>query len=200
MSGAKLFARKGFASVGMRELAEDAGVNLAMINYFFGSKKGLLKEILSYAFTDYLQLMEEELCSELPLDEKLTNFIHRAIEHIGNRQDFMSVFLAELPHDDPDIIEYKATWTRQAMILIQQNICIPLQEQYGCQITPAAIGPPLVSMMFSRFLFQPIMKVVNPPGYAGGEYIEQYPDYIASMFLGGIHNLARTISKQQKSS
>ncbi len=91
ISGAKLFARKGFASVGMRELAEDAGVNLAMINYFFGTKKGLLKEILNYAFTDYLQLMEEELSSKLPLDEKLTNFIHRAIEYIGSRQDFMSV-------------------------------------------------------------------------------------------------------------
>lgn len=197
ISGAKLFARKGFATVGIRELAEDAGVNLAMINYFFGSKKGLLKEILNYAFTDYLDLMGEELTCELPLDDKLTNFIHRAIEYIATRQDFMSVFLAELPHDDPDIIEYKARWTRQAMILVQENICIPLQEQYGCLLPPTVIGPPLVSLMFSRFLFEPIMKEVNPPGFAGGEYVELYPNYITSIFIGGVHNLARNISKQQ---
>lgn len=194
-SGAKLFARKGFATVGMRELAEDADVNLAMINYFFGSKKGLLKEILDYAFTDYLTLMEEELRKPLSVDEKVTNFIHRAVAYIRERQDYMSVFLAELPHDDPDIIEYKATWAKKSIILFIEEICIPIQQQYNCRIPPAAIGPPLVSMMFSRFLFQPIMEEVKPPGY-NDEFFDNYPDYIAIMFLGGLHNLAKTLSER----
>lgn len=196
LSGARLFARKGFATVGMRELAEDAGVNLAMINYFFGSKKGLLKEILDYAFVGYLALMEEELNSQLPLDDKLTNFIHRAIDYIAEHQDYMSVFIAELPHDDPDIIEYKAIWAKKAMELIQKNICAPLQQQYGCQIPPAAIGPPLVSMMFSRFLFQPVMEEVKPPGY-NEEFTKQYPEYISTIFLSGLHGLARKIAEQE---
>lgn len=34
-----LFARRGYASIGLRELAEKAEVNLAMINYSFGGKK-----------------------------------------------------------------------------------------------------------------------------------------------------------------
>ena len=33
-----LFARKGFAETGMRELAATAAVNLSMVNYFFGTK------------------------------------------------------------------------------------------------------------------------------------------------------------------
>jgi len=37
----KIFARKGYASTGMRELADGADVNLAMINYFFGTKSSL---------------------------------------------------------------------------------------------------------------------------------------------------------------
>ena len=50
----RIFARKGYASTGMRELADGAEVNLAMINYFFGSKKELLKVILERFFTGYL--------------------------------------------------------------------------------------------------------------------------------------------------
>ena len=45
-SAVYLFARHGFAGTGLRELAARAEVNLAMINYFYGSQKGLLKEIL----------------------------------------------------------------------------------------------------------------------------------------------------------
>ena len=54
VSAVKMFARKGYASTGMRELAEDAGVNLAMINYFFGTKKELLKVILETFFRGYI--------------------------------------------------------------------------------------------------------------------------------------------------
>lgn len=37
-SAAKLFAEKGYAGVGTREIAADAGANLGMIKYHFGSK------------------------------------------------------------------------------------------------------------------------------------------------------------------
>ncbi len=52
----RLFAKHGFAGTGMRELANKADVNLAMINYFYGSKKGLLKEILDDFFVGYIAL------------------------------------------------------------------------------------------------------------------------------------------------
>jgi len=37
-AGEQLFAEKGYAAVGTREIAERAGVNLGMIQYYFGSK------------------------------------------------------------------------------------------------------------------------------------------------------------------
>ncbi len=42
----RLFAEKGYACVGTREIAERAGVNLGMIQYYFGSKGKLFVEVV----------------------------------------------------------------------------------------------------------------------------------------------------------
>jgi hypothetical protein len=100
----------------------------------------------------------------------------------------MIVTLTELPHDDPEITEYKAQWARRAMHVVQNEICAPVKESQGVELSPAAIGPLLIGMMSSRFLFAPIMEQVNPPGY-GEDYFEKYPDIIASIFLCGIKGI-----------
>lgn len=42
----KLFAKDGFEAVSVRDVTQDAGVNLASISYHFGSKSGLIQEIV----------------------------------------------------------------------------------------------------------------------------------------------------------
>jgi len=37
----KLFAKKGFAAVSVKEVAKNAGVNIALISYYFGGKENL---------------------------------------------------------------------------------------------------------------------------------------------------------------
>jgi len=43
-----LFAEKGFNGTSVRDIAEKANVNLAMISYYFGSKDKLLEALFGY--------------------------------------------------------------------------------------------------------------------------------------------------------
>ena len=43
----KLFAQQGFESVSLRQITTLAKVNLAAVNYYFGSKEGLIFEVLA---------------------------------------------------------------------------------------------------------------------------------------------------------
>lgn len=49
-TAAPLFAKKGFAAVSVRELAQAAGANVAAVSYHFGGKEGLYQAVLEHQF------------------------------------------------------------------------------------------------------------------------------------------------------
>lgn len=65
----KLFARKGFDAVSVREIATKAQVNVSMISYYFGSKL----ELYQYLVESYFIKMQE-LSSELHRSSPLAEF------------------------------------------------------------------------------------------------------------------------------
>ena len=56
----QLFAEKGFAETSLRLITSKAGVNLAAVNYHFGSKKALIQAVFT-ALTDKKDTLEELL-------------------------------------------------------------------------------------------------------------------------------------------
>ncbi|TND09105.1 MAG: transcriptional regulator [Bacteroidetes bacterium] len=69
----KLFTQKGYAAVKTREIAAEAGINLALLNYYFRSKEKLFEIIMMESMQQFMQSI-----SILFLDEKLS--VHRKIE------------------------------------------------------------------------------------------------------------------------
>ena len=55
------FAARGFEATSLREIAGDAGVDVALISYRFGGKLGLWKEIVSAAGVDLRAALEQAL-------------------------------------------------------------------------------------------------------------------------------------------
>ncbi|HRI59241.1 MAG TPA: helix-turn-helix domain-containing protein, partial [Saprospiraceae bacterium] len=46
----RLFAHHGFEAVSLRQLVEEANVNIAMVKYYFGSKDGLFEALIDEKF------------------------------------------------------------------------------------------------------------------------------------------------------
>lgn len=64
-----LFAEKGFAETSLRTITSKAKVNLAAVNYHFGSKKALIQAV----FARYLEPFCEQLNAELDRLERKTD-------------------------------------------------------------------------------------------------------------------------------
>ncbi|WP_196157933.1 TetR/AcrR family transcriptional regulator [Reinekea sp. G2M2-21] len=60
-SAEQLFAEKGFAETSLRMITTRAKVNLAAVNYHFGSKKDLIQAIFARFLTPFTQKLDKEL-------------------------------------------------------------------------------------------------------------------------------------------
>ncbi|MHB8073361.1 TetR/AcrR family transcriptional regulator [Desulfosporosinus fructosivorans] len=71
----KCISSKGYANVSLRDIADEAGVVLSQLNYYYRNKDGLLIEVIKMLGRQYLYEIEENLKKGESTDEKLTYFI-----------------------------------------------------------------------------------------------------------------------------
>lgn len=64
----QLFAEKGFAETSLRLITSKAGVNLAAVNYHFGSKKSLIQAVFTRFLDPFVSSLEHELDSYAQAD------------------------------------------------------------------------------------------------------------------------------------
>lgn len=91
-----LFAEKGFNGTSVRDIAEKAGVNLAMISYYFGSKDKLFESLFTYR-ADGTKVKIETIIGrdDLSAMEKIYLLIDGYIEKIMGQQCFHRVLARE---------------------------------------------------------------------------------------------------------
>lgn len=92
----KLFADKGFEGTSVRDIAEGAGVNLAMISYYFGSKEKLMEAMFDHrASSSILQLEEMVQDKNLSPLQKVEKLIDRYIDKLLSQQCFHRIMVRE---------------------------------------------------------------------------------------------------------
>lgn len=92
----KLFAEQGFAGTSVRDIAEAARVNLAMISYYFGSKEKLMEAMFHYRGA-YFKLQLECILQNKNLSpiQKVEKLIDDYIERIFKKQCFHKILARE---------------------------------------------------------------------------------------------------------
>ncbi len=72
-SALKLFCARGYDAVGVQEIVELAGTTKPSLYYYFGSKQGLLKEILQVNFQD----METSLLEAVRVSDDISAVLYQ---------------------------------------------------------------------------------------------------------------------------
>lgn len=92
----KLFSVNGFDGTSVRDIAHEAGVNVAMISYYFGSKEKLMEAVFEQK-TNVMRLKVENLLlnTELSSLDKLYTLIDDYVNKFMNQQQFQKIMLLE---------------------------------------------------------------------------------------------------------
>ncbi len=93
----KLFTKKGFAATRTRDISEESGINLALLNYYFRSKEKLFElvmtEVLQKFFIGITRIFNDEQTS---LNEKVETFVISYTELLKQQPDLPFFILQEL--------------------------------------------------------------------------------------------------------
>jgi AcrR family transcriptional regulator len=111
----KVFIRKGYSATTTREIAEEAGINNALLNYYFRSKEKLfdivMQEQVAILFGQIYPIVNNE---ETTLEEKISSIINYYTEVLLARPGLMLFVLSEM-QNQPERIA-KNMYSNQGML------------------------------------------------------------------------------------
>ncbi|HXW70335.1 MAG TPA: CerR family C-terminal domain-containing protein [Methylocella sp.] len=111
---ASVFAERGFEGASVREITSRAGANQAAINYHFGGKEGLYREVLRTAMAALTNasLLNEETIGEFDREEAVALFIRQQLAPLINREEtgrYLRIFVWETLAPTPVYLDFIAS-------------------------------------------------------------------------------------------
>ncbi len=121
-SARKIFHRKGLAGARMQEIADDAGINKAMLHYYYRSKEKLFSAVFQEAAERIFPQVSKILVSELPLFEKIKILIENYIEMLKQNMYLPIFILHEIQQDPSRLVNIIMEDESKAMFKFFQDI------------------------------------------------------------------------------
>lgn len=120
----QLFAQNGFTATSVRDIAKEAGVNIAMISYYFGSKEKLLEAIfLAHSEVVGLQIKTVLHNEQMSPMDKLEKLIDGFVEKYFSQQSFHRLAQRmQLRNTDSPIMKVLHEMKRSNLDLLHQIV------------------------------------------------------------------------------
>jgi AcrR family transcriptional regulator len=101
-----VFFKKGFAATRTRDIADEAGINLALLNYYFRSKAKLFELIMLEAFSGFIQRLTIILNDkETSLDTKVALIADRYIDFIIKEPEIPTFLITEIRSNPQELLK-----------------------------------------------------------------------------------------------
>lgn len=157
-----VFHRKGFAATRTRDIAEEAGINLALLNYYFRSKEKLFDIIMLETLQGFLKSLAVVFVDEsLTLDTKIERIVSAYIDMLTVEPHVPLFIMSELQSNPGQLL--------QNMNVKHLILHSSLSKQYAEAVTEGRIAPlPLMHFIMNimgltvfPFIASPMLKLIG---------------------------------------
>jgi TetR/AcrR family transcriptional regulator len=91
-----LFSEQGYAATGTRAIAARAGCNVALISHYFGSKEGLLREVIVRGIATVGDELRALRAAPMSPEERLGRFVDFMVDHFDRSCQGMQIVSHQL--------------------------------------------------------------------------------------------------------
>lgn len=161
-----VFHKKGFAATRTRDIAEEAGMNLALLNYYFRSKSKLFEIIMLETVSGFVQNMTIVLNNDkTTLDEKVTAIATNYIDFIIKDPQVPTFIVSEI-RNNPNMLLKKLPISK----IIQNSIFF---KQHRQAVTDGRITEPNPLHFLMNLIGLVIFPFIAKPLIIGGNQLNE---------------------------
>ena len=187
--------KRGTAGARMQEIAREAGVNHALLHYYFRSKDQLAAAVFRRAASGLLPAVVGVLASDRSIEEKVTLVIRTELDHLTKSPHLPAYIISELAHHPERIHELVKGITGSGPDVIGRSVTGVLGAQIAAAvkagtmrpIEPAQFVVNLLSMCVFPFAARPMLMAMlglDDQGFVA--FIERRRSDLPRFFLGAL--------------
>ncbi len=156
--------RRGKAGARMQEIADEAGVNKALLHYYFRSKDKIYTAILGKVIREVLGTLLRKIDFNTPIEEFVRGFVSGHINAIKQNQRMFQFFLAEIWLNPEEVIptfrEVISDSRGNLLELFNNRIQLAIEEKEIRPVDPRHLLINVLSLDVFYFLGTPIFTAV----------------------------------------
>ncbi|GAA4468343.1 TetR/AcrR family transcriptional regulator [Nemorincola caseinilytica] len=157
-----VFHRKGYAATRTRDIAEEAGINIALLNYYFRSKQKLFELIMFETMRDFLQNMSLVFNDEkTTLEKKVEIMADKYIDFITKEPEIPLFIMSEIRNDPDKFLERLpvANLIKNSVLIKQHQLAVEKGELNEPNVLHFIIN--MMSLVMFPFIANPMLKKIG---------------------------------------
>jgi AcrR family transcriptional regulator len=157
----EIFMHYGLYGARMQDIADKAGINKALLHYYFRNKEKLFDAVFDGALEKYFEQMTVFSKVELPLEERLYTYVDNMFAFLDEYPQ-MSMFIIKEISTNPEMFKQKV----EGLKALQGSMLIPtLKEAFEkgelAYFDPLIFMMNLHSLVAYPFLATPIFRAIS---------------------------------------
>ena len=190
-----VFIRTGTAGARMQEIAREAGVNSALLHYYFRSKDRLAQAVFHRAAAQLLPAVAGVLASERPLAEKVRAIVEIELDRLSRTPYLPAYIISELAHHPERITHFISALTgsqpdalgRRLLRIVGGQIDAEVRAGRMRPIAPEQFLVNLLSLCIFPFAARPMPAALfgmDQPAFE--QFIARRRQNLPAFFLGAL--------------
>ncbi|HTE30621.1 MAG TPA: TetR/AcrR family transcriptional regulator [Chryseolinea sp.] len=156
-----LFFQKGFLNATTQEIADEAGINRALIHYYFRSRDLMLDTLLDETIVEKKDRIRSILTSSLRFNEKIAMYINTVVDH-GLKYPYLENFIISETARHPDKLKLLCSRDRiKSSDLIREQLEEEIAQGRIAPISPEHFMINLLALCNYPLLAKGVLQTIH---------------------------------------
>lgn len=181
------FQAKGYHGARMQDIADMAGINKALLHYYFRSKDKLFDEIFQRSFFELFSSLIPVIMSGKSIEDKIKDLVSTYIDFLSVNKHLPAFILHEVNHNSERITGFFKENEIMIPDIMLENFRKEIKESNLKDVNPIHFIINVISQCVFPIVAEPIMKsIFNMSDKEYNAFLQERKVILADLILTGI--------------